>query len=155
MYCQKCGNKIDEDAKVCAQCGAPVAKTMSFLMDKKISPQHIKIIIIAVSIIAVLGLVKLMVKSPEENLVGTWVCTEDDDWFLTFGEDGKFCDSEINFLSYTTVGAWKVLSDNGVLYLDSLDDDPVDTYNFELKGNKLIIYTGYSDNSYYSFRKVE
>ena len=124
---------------------------MNSIENLKISSKNIKIIALAVTLLLVIfGWVKSLTKSTEKKIVGTWICTTDEEWTLTFKENGKFYDSDSYFLYYTKVGTWTIPSD-GILYLDSEGDD--DTFEFELKGNMLTIYVENSRNPSYSFRR--
>lgn len=124
---------------------------MNWIENGKISSKNIKIIALAVVLVLVIfGGVKSLTKSTEERIVGTWVCTTDEELTLTFKENGKIYDPESYFLYYTEVGTWEIPSD-GILYLDS--DGDVDTFEFELKGNMLTIYVEDSRNPSYSFRR--
>lgn len=152
MYCLKCGNKMDEDARFCSKCGKPVTgRRISGLIEKGLPSKNIRIIALAiVLLLVILGGVKLLTKSTEKSIVGTWVCTTDEEWTLTFKENGTFYDSISYFLYYTNVGNWEIPSD-GILYFNSDGDE--DTFEFELKGNILTIYVTGSVYPSYSFQR--
>lgn len=152
MYCAKCGNKIGEDAKFCGKCGEPISDGQPSGLDKKErQSKNIRIIALAVVIVLIVfGGIKLLTKSPENRLVGTWICTTDEEWSLTFSDDGTYYDSDSYFLDYNSVGTWKIPSD-GVLYLKGVGNN--DTWDYELKGNVLTIYVKNSRVSSYSFKR--
>ncbi|MBD5513636.1 MAG: hypothetical protein HDR06_03020 [Lachnospiraceae bacterium] len=108
------------------------------------------IILVGVTVLVILGVVKLMKTSNTNTLVGTWSCTTDDEWILTFNADGTFYDSDSHYLYYTSTGNWDIPSD-GILHFACVGDS--DTYEYELKGNTLIIYETLSVNPFYSFQR--
>lgn len=152
MYCLKCGNEIEEDAKFCSKCGKPVTEGQpSGLIEKGLSSKNIRIVVLAVVLVFIIfGGIKLLTKSPGNSIVGTWICTTDDEWSLTFSDDGTYYDSDSYFLYYTSVGTWKTPSD-GILYLKGVGDN--DTLDYELKGNVLTIYVKNSVVPSYSFKR--
>lgn len=120
-------------------------------MEKNVrNTKIIILVVVGVMLLVILGVVKIMTKSSENSLVGTWRCTTDEEWTLTFSEDGTFYDSDSYFLYYTSVGNWKIPSD-GVLYLECVGDSG--TVEYELNGNILTIYVTGSVNPSYSFQK--
>lgn len=154
MYCLKCGNKLDEDAKFCSKCGKPVTEDQpSGLIKKCLSSKKIIIIALLIALVLVIfGGVKLLTKSTEKSIVGTWICTVDEEWSLTFKDNGTFYDSDSYFLYYTKVGKWEIPSD-GILYLKGDVDEG--TLDFELEGNILTIYVTDSVYPFYNFQKRE
>ncbi len=153
MYCSNCGNELKGNENYCSKCGQITVKAQSAEPDKKVTSSSLKLVIalavVCLPIIIIAG-ANLKVKSPEEQLIGTWVCTTEEEWILTFKEDGSFYDSDSYFLYYTDVGTWDIPSD-GILHFECVGDS--DTLDYELKGNILTIYVTNSVNSSYSFQK--
>lgn len=152
MYCSNCGNQIERNEKVCSKCGKAVLKEAHSEIDKNvITSKKIKTIVFIIAImLSIIVCLNLMNKNPEEPLVGTWICTTDEEWILTFKEDGTFYDSDSYFLYYTDVGTWNIPSD-GIIYFDCVGDNA--TLDYELTENTLTIYVTGSVNPSYSFRK--
>ncbi len=152
MYCPKCGKEIEQGKKFCPDCGPDISQEQNNTSRKII--KLIAILIIAAAVI--LGVTRLHGEGGKNALVGTWICTSDDEWLISFEEDGSFYDSDNYFLSgyygYGDgyVGTWRILEDNK-LYLSG--EDSKERLDFELDGNVLTIYVENSAQDYYQFQK--
>lgn len=63
MYCQKCGNKIEEGTQFCSKCGNPVNGEAVDEQEEK-RKRNIKTIIVCVAVIAILFItIQLIVNS--------------------------------------------------------------------------------------------
>lgn len=77
MYCQKCGREIKQDQKFCSNCGEAIL--INQVPEKK-SALTGKEMVIAAGIclfLVVFAVIKLMGKSDEERITGTWVLVEE------------------------------------------------------------------------------
>lgn len=76
MFCHKCGHEIKQNQKFCSNWGEAVLVNQ---VPEKKSALTGKTMIIAVGIclfLAAFAVIKLMGKSDEERITGTWVLTE-------------------------------------------------------------------------------
>lgn len=115
-----------------------------------------KNIVPIVAIIAVVAVVAIavfvLINKDSNSLIGTWQCTEDEDWILTFNKDGTFYDSDSYFLYYAKTGSWNIPTD-GQLYFENYMD--YEMVKYELNGKTLKIYVNGSVVSYYTFKKIK
>lgn len=165
MFCGKCGYDLKgEEVSYCPYCGAPVNYQKPFVTNQNQNGNVIKDVksdlglmkkknvFIAVFIIAFAVLAMgIAFFRGSYDLVGTWVCNDDNEWIITFNEDGKFYDSMSYFLYYDDVGNWNAVSE-GMLYFSSVGSSA--TCEYELGFNTLTIYTENSTIPYYVFTKV-
>ena len=160
MYCTKCGKEIKQEHRFCPDCGTAVSQEK----DDSNSSQRIiwttkapkMAAVLIVTLVIIFGAINLIGGGGKNAIVGTWICTSDDEWLINFEKDGFFYDSDNYFLSgyygYGDgyVGTWKILEDNK-LYL--VGEDSSCRLDFELRGNILTIYVENSVYDYYQFKK--
>ena len=83
-YCGNCGNKLNDDAEFCDECGASQKKSSSFLTNKIMIIGLLALIIIILSAFLIIGL-----KTPSELIITSAdTITTDDEFSVRLTEDG-------------------------------------------------------------------
>ena len=145
MYCINCGNKNDEDAKFCLDCGTQVQRvaqtggqTPNYYPAVSPKPKPEKAIIITACIVAVVAIVvAIVIATRGSSLVGRW-------YHIGYTDYGVFEEAQGNRLDFVEFFS------NGNFIAGSIRDgnERIDEDgSWETSGNRLFIRTNWSTDS--------
>ena len=104
MYCNKCGNEINENERFCKYCGAPVEKLDEQVngekLDESLQKQTKKkikwlvLILVLILIIAIALTIVLVMNERQSNATGNQTGNQDD-WKVVEDEESQTTEQEI------------------------------------------------------------
>lgn len=127
MYCGKCGCEVKQGQNFCPNCGGALGEQQVHGKKTSFSKSMIFLTIAASLFILIVAAVKLMGKSDEERIVGTWILVEE-----MYGR-GR--------LQTDKIGAQLVFEGDGMLY------DEKDVLRAQLDAGTLISWNKVEDNN--------
>lgn len=162
MFCSKCGCELkNENSMNCPNCGATVGKGQVLVNNLFLKKNIMIIAVAAVILLIIFAATKLIGKSDEERIVGTWELVEEvyngprTDKVgiqVIFREGGLIYDEEQFLRGHLDAGvivSWDMLEDNNILIFTN-DWREQCSVKYELNGNKLKLIDG---NTYCVFKK--
>lgn len=162
-FCGKCGAKLDDDAKVCGQCGTPVAGAPTniagvgahaFAAQKSTSGIIKRVVLLVAAVVVVLLVIKLVSGTTGgKSIVGQWRSETNEN--LVFNKDGS-CDAPFTYnAAWLEAADHYKMSDDGTLEMfgsrgdftitfkkAETEEDALEAYEvpaYYLSGNTLII----------------
>lgn len=125
MYCGKCGCEVKQGQKFCPNCGGALGEQQIHGEKTSFSKRMIFLAIVAGLFVLIVAAVKLIGKSDEERIVGTWILVEE----------------MYDRLQTNKIGAQLVFEGNGMLY------DEEDVLRAQLNSGTLTSWNKVEDNN--------